>query len=381
MKERRTDFEPAGTCARDVADEQLAHGVLEFLREDGRAARRRRLDKLRAQLAGGGDYGSSGPPSHSYAWGTAAMLAASVLVVVWVFWSSGQQGSASDALLALQDRDETGVRYQVGVEDGEAQVLARWDFGDAPERLLELYPQESRQARSVLRDADGACFYQAGSQGVRGRLGSAEWPKWFEYDGLLLPLRSPWEWVASLSQTHEVSWKGRGRVVGRRSAGAEAGSPDSFELTTDGLGGLRTLELCWLSPGSADEALDEGARRHGAPGAVDPGAVDPGAVDPGAVDPGAWSRPLSAASVKKALEELSRDAKSGLITKEEFQARAEIVKAQVAGKKASRFWVEDPGSAVPGARLPARMHFERRDLPSLPTWWFKKEKFNQGRRP
>ena len=303
----------------EAADEQFAHGLLEFLAQDDPKKQRQRVASVMARVRPQTASAWSGHEFSGSRWKSWGVAVAGVAAVVAVLLLIPRRGEPVQALLALQAAQPEAAlfQYEVGV-GGEDWLTGSFEVGADGERHALLYtPDHPLLTKELLRTAEGFCLHTVLDVSEKRRGRAVEkyqggWPTWFVYGGLAGPLRSPRDWLAVLATTHELSWDEAGGVVGTLRSQEALGEVDDYALLPQRFAvrfdsaaedRLEQLELFWDSSDSSSP------RRPRAP--------------------------------------------------------VELCEA--------------PPQLAPGMCLPEAVRFERAPTPKRPAWWFTKARFQEKR--
>ena len=314
MTDPRSEFPFEHEEPDEAADEQFAHGLLEFLAKDDRNKQKRRLAAVMGRI----DPQAASSWGARESWGLRLKVGitavAGVAVVAAVLWLMPKRGEAAEALAALHATKSGGALFQCefGVQ-GEEWLTGSFEVGDKGQRHVLLYtPDHPLLTKELLRTAKGVCLQSslAARRQVTVEQYRGSWPTWFRYGGLVGPLRSPRDWLAVLTATHELSWAGEDRIVGARRSPDVLGPIEEYELLPERFevrfdlaqeGRIEQLDLAWASS-------DQSSPRR-----------------------------------ERSMVEL----------------------------------YEAPPQVDLSMRLPTKLRFERAPTPKRPAWWFTKERFQR----
>ena len=267
MSDRDPDFiDSDGPDPEQVADEQFVHGLLESARRDDEQARRQRLARVMAAVGGDATHLTTPRPSR---WRRAVMpltMAAAVTVVVTLLVTGGPR-SAADVVACLRAAEVGDAKVSYTAAGVQSKVVGQLDLGPAGARLLAV-KASPESGCLLLRTRDGDCTARLHEKFKRPE-DLVSWPQWLQVDKLVTPLRTPAEWLETLTRSHSFAFEessDRQRIIGSRRAGIrDALVPLRCELVLDGRSKrLRTLRLFW-SP----TVIEDGGRRQGAGQALD----------------------------------------------------------------------------------------------------------------
>ncbi len=251
---RDRDLDPQGS-AREIADGQFVHGLLEFLHRDDEHVQAGRIDRLMSAIDGDAAITST-TTTRRVPW-PALLTAAALLVVLAVFGLSEQPNGRAVVNAAVEAAREApqrrySVKAYIGADNPPAMV-AQLDIRDRHHMLLRAHAHGVPM--TFGRHPDGSWLIDA--DGNVHRLHAEEhWPRWIDVGGHAVMLDSVDDLLLHLDPSYDLRLTGDAElrafpgvvlehvVATPRAAGGP--HPDGIEVWVDrGAHLVHRMELRW----------------------------------------------------------------------------------------------------------------------------------------
>ncbi len=219
--------------ADEIADEQYAHGALEFLHHDTPESQSDRIDRVMASIDGHGAYAPS-PRQPSRLWILVSAMAAAIVIAIWIV----RPRHDATAERILRQAAESGqitndLRYAFHVEfapdtklatrehshdhaTGEtASIEGILDIRDHQHALLRFHSrnQENQEQPKIAGRSDTGEWTIHSNRAVHGKLAGIGWPEWLSIDAHINLLEPSARDLHELLQRYRVHDRGRQQLA------------------------------------------------------------------------------------------------------------------------------------------------------------------------